>query len=180
MPIAYLSADELNCHLAARMAAACGAALLPITPRDPPPDGRFDAVLYDLDSMPPACREEMVASALADRATRPVAVHSYNLDMQAGALRDKGVVVTRRLGPGVHRALCGSLGPAPATLPPLRPQRGLADPDTVVEITVSALRVACGRLTSSNDCGSCEGAHHSICHPGTPPGTKPPGPLSLC
>jgi hypothetical protein len=180
MSIAYLSADEVNCHLAARMAAACGAALHPVSPRDPPPDGRFDAVLYDLDSMPPACREEILASALADRATCPVAVHSYNLDMQADALRDKGVVVTRRLGPRVLRALCGSLGPAPATLPPLRPQRGLADPDIVVEITVSALRVACRRLASSTDCGSWEGAQHSICHPGTPPGTEPPRPLSPC
>jgi hypothetical protein len=143
MPIAYLSTDEVNRHLAALMAAACGATLHPLSPKDPPPDGRFDAVLYDLDSMPPACREEIVASALADPPTRPVAVHSYNLDMQADALRDKGVVVTRRLGPGVLRALCRSLGPALATLPPLGPQGGLADPDIVVEITVSALGVAC-------------------------------------
>jgi hypothetical protein len=143
MLIAYLSTDEVNRHLAARMAAECGATLHPLSPKDPPPDGRFDAVLYDPDSMPPACREEIVASALADPATRPLAVHSYNLDMQADALRDKGVVVTRRLGPGVLRALCRSLGPAPATRPSLGPQGGLADPDIVVEITVSALGVAC-------------------------------------
>jgi hypothetical protein len=143
MSIAYLSTDEVNRHLAGRMAAACGAKLHPLSPKDPPPDGRFDAVLYDLDSMPLACREEIVASALAGPPTRPVAVHSSNLDTRADALRNKGVVVTRQLGPGVLRALCRSLGPAPATLLPLRPQGGLADPAFVVEITVSALGVTC-------------------------------------
>jgi hypothetical protein len=143
MSIAYLSTDEVNRHLAGRMAAACRATLHPLSPKDPPPDGRFDAVLYDLDSMPPACREEIVASTLAGPPTRPMEVHSYNLDMRADALRDKGVVVTRRLGPGVLRALRRSLSPAPAPLPPLGPQGWLADPDIVVEITVSALGVAC-------------------------------------
>jgi hypothetical protein len=143
LSIAYLSTDEVNRHLADRMAAACGVTLHALSPRDPPPDGRFDAVLYDPDSMPPACREEIIASILAGPPTRPVAVHSYNLDIRADALRDKGVVVTRRLVPGVLQALCRSLGPAPATLPPLGPQGGLADPDIVVEITVSALGVAC-------------------------------------
>jgi hypothetical protein len=180
MPIAYLSTDEVNCYHAARMAAACGTTLHPVSPTDTPPDGRFDAVIYDLDSIPPACREEIVASALADPATRPVAVHSYNLDMQADALRDKGVVVTRRLGPVVLRALCRSLGPAPATLPPPTPQGGLADPDIFLEITVSARRLTCRRLTSSTGCGSWDGAHHSICHPGTPPRMEPPRPLSPC
>jgi hypothetical protein len=130
MSIAYLSTDEVNRHLAARMAAACGATLHPLSPKDPPPDGRFDAVLYDLKSIAPARREEIMTGALADPATRPVAVHAYNLDTPADAPRDKGVVVTRQLGPVVLRALCRSLGPA--TLPPLGPQRGLADPDIVV------------------------------------------------
>jgi hypothetical protein len=144
MLIAYLSTDEVNRHLAGRMAAACGATLHPLSPKDPPPDGRFDAVLYDPDSMPPASREEIVASALAGPPTRPVAVHSYNLDMRADALRNRGIVVTRQLGPGVLRDLVSQLlGPAPATLPPLGPQGGLADPYIVVEITVSARGVAC-------------------------------------
>jgi hypothetical protein len=143
MSIAYLSSDEVNRHLAGRMAAACGETLHLLSPKDPPPDGRFDSVLYDLDSMPAACRETILAIALARPPTRPVAVHSYNLDMHADALRDNGVVVTRRLGPVVLRALCRSLGPAPATLPPPEPQVELADPKVVVEITVSALGVTC-------------------------------------
>jgi hypothetical protein len=143
MSIAYLSADEVNRHLAGGMAAACGATLYLLSPKDPPPDGRFDAVVYDLDSMPPACREEILASALARPPTRPVAVHSYNLDMWADALRDNGTVVTRRLVPGVLRALCRSPGSAPATLPPIGPRGGLADSEIVVQITVSALGVAC-------------------------------------
>jgi hypothetical protein len=130
MSIAYLSTDEVNPRLAGRMAAACGETLHFLSPRDPPPDGRFDAVRYDLKSMPPACREAILASALARPPTRPVAVHSYNLDTRADALRDKGVVLTRRLGPVVLRALCRSLGPAPAALPPLEPQGGLADPES--------------------------------------------------
>jgi hypothetical protein len=154
MSIAYLSTDEVNRHFAGQMAAACGVTLHPLSPKDPPPDGRFDAVLYDLDSIPPSCREEIVASRLASPPTRPMAVHSYNLDMRADALRDKGVVVTRRLVPGVLRSLCRSLGPAPATLPPLGAQGGLADLDIVVEITVSGLGVSCRRLTSSPGCGS--------------------------
>jgi hypothetical protein len=180
MSIAYLSTDEVNRHLAGRMAAACGETLHLLSPNDPMPEGPFDAVIYDLDSIPSACREEIVASALADRATRPVAVHSYNLDTQADALRGKGVVVTRRLGPVVLRALSRSLGQAPTTLPPLKPQGGLADPDIVLEITVSARRLTCRRLTSSMGCGSWGGAHHSICHPETPLGTEPPCPLSQC
>jgi hypothetical protein len=143
MLIAYLSTDEVNRHLACRIAAACSATLRPLSLKDPPPDGRFDAVLYDLDSMPPASREEIVASAIAGPQTRLVAIHSYNLDTRTDALRKRGVVVSRQLGSGVLRDLVGRvLGLAPATLPLLGPQGGLADPSIVLEITVSARGIA--------------------------------------
>ena len=59
MRIAYVSTDEVDQALAARIAAECGAVVCNLLPHDPPPDGLFDAVLYNLDDVP------------RDRAVRP-------------------------------------------------------------------------------------------------------------
>jgi hypothetical protein len=142
MLIAYLSEDEVNRDLAARMAAACGATLHFRSSNNPPPDGGFDAAVYDLESMPPRRRGEVVARLLAAPSTRPEAVHAYNLDAEADALQNKGVIVTRRLGPAVLRSLCRSLSSAPTPGPPVQIQCELADMDLLGEITVSALGVA--------------------------------------
>ena len=44
MRIAYLTTDEVNKHLALRLAAQWEVSVCPLEPRDPPPDGKFDAV----------------------------------------------------------------------------------------------------------------------------------------
>jgi len=50
MKIAYLSTDEVNQNLAENLAARCGASQDCLSPHDPPPNGQYDAVVYDLDS----------------------------------------------------------------------------------------------------------------------------------
>ena len=49
MRIAYVNTDEVNQDLAERTASEyCAAVCIPV-PEGPPPDGLFDAVLYNLD-----------------------------------------------------------------------------------------------------------------------------------
>jgi hypothetical protein len=68
-------------------------------PRDGAPDGRFAAVVYDLDSLPPGGREAVLAELTAGPLPRPVVVHSYGLeDAQAEALRGNGVALYRQPG----------------------------------------------------------------------------------
>ncbi len=52
MRIAYLNKDEVNQHLAERMAAEYGAVICKLLSGEPFPDGLFDAVLYNLDEVP--------------------------------------------------------------------------------------------------------------------------------
>jgi hypothetical protein len=100
--IAYLTVDEVNQELARGLTAACGIRLEVLWPRDGAPDGRFAAVVYDLDSLPPGGREAVLAALTAEPLPRPVVVHSYGLeDAQAEALRGNGVALYRQLGPEV-------------------------------------------------------------------------------
>jgi hypothetical protein len=97
MRIAYLTTDEVNKNLALRLAAQWDMSLHPLEPRDPPPDGDFDAVLYDWDHWPANQRPSALDGA-QERAARPVALHSYSLERdQARALRRSGVLVFDRL-----------------------------------------------------------------------------------
>ena len=106
MRIAYLTTDEVNRHLAEEMAAACGVTLCPLEPRDHPPGGEFDALLYDWDHWPAARRREALAELLGGSLPHAVAVHGYNLeDGRAEALRRHTVAVYRRLQPRVFRFL---------------------------------------------------------------------------
>jgi hypothetical protein len=143
MLIAYVSADEVNRDLATRMAATCGATLHLFSPKDTPPDSRFDAVLYDLESVPPGQREEIVTGLLYNASTRPVAAHAYELDANVAALRDNGVIFDRQLTPKLLRILCRSLRSAPIPVSSCEARREPAIMDLVGEITVSALGVAC-------------------------------------
>jgi hypothetical protein len=96
MRIAYLTTDEVNKGLALRLAAQWEVAVCPLELRDPPPNGEFDAVLYDWDHWPKDRPPETGASAGSVR--RPVAVHGYGLAKeQARTLRREGVVVFDRL-----------------------------------------------------------------------------------
>jgi hypothetical protein len=96
-----LTVDEVNQALAGKLAAAAGVQLEVVFPRDAAGDGPFDAVLYDLDSLPPIDRQALLAGLSARPAGQwagTAAVHSYQLSpRQARALRRQGVVVARRL-----------------------------------------------------------------------------------
>jgi hypothetical protein len=106
MRIAYLTTDEVNLHLAEEMAVACGLTLCPLAPKDAPPDGEFDALLYDWDHWPAAQLREVMAALLGGSLPHAVAVHGYNLgDGRAEALRQHTVAVYRRLQPQVFRFL---------------------------------------------------------------------------
>lgn len=111
MRIAYLTLDEVNCSLAQQLADDLGMTLDPRSFRDPPPDGRCDRVLYDLDSFPEAERHQVLTRLLATLSLCPVAVHSYNLDKeQIRGLRRNGVAVHPRLGKAVFLKLARQQG----------------------------------------------------------------------
>jgi hypothetical protein len=142
MLVGYLSVDEVNRDLVVQMAAACGATVRLLSPKAQDLDGDFGAVLYDLESVPPKQRAEIVAELLHAPLTRPVAVHSYKLDTEADLLRDKGIIVARRLEPNLFRALCRSLRSTSALRPSLEVRQELDVSDLVGEITASAIGVA--------------------------------------
>jgi hypothetical protein len=112
MRIAYLTLDEVNETLATLMAEECGATLFCLMPRDPKPDGEFDAVLYDLDSLPPCHKKELLSELLSSPPLHPVGVHSFQLqeDEQA-ALRRGGLLVCRHIDSAIF-ALCSPNGHA--------------------------------------------------------------------
>jgi hypothetical protein len=106
MKIAYLSTDDVNQNLAENLAAKYGASGDCLSPRDPPLNGQYDAVVYDLDSWPPLLGREVLEGLLSCPARYPVAVHSYNLEPeQVEKLSGNGVVVARRLEAQVFKAL---------------------------------------------------------------------------
>jgi hypothetical protein len=116
MRIAYLSLDEVNQSLARRMAEACHADLEVRLPVDPPVDGDYQAVLWDLDFWPSENQDAAFERLLADRHRKRVAVHSYRLpEEQAHALRRRGVGVFRMLEPEVLRWLVNGAAPGPAS-----------------------------------------------------------------
>jgi hypothetical protein len=144
MLIAYISSDEVNRHLATQMATARGKTIHSFFPECKLPESRFDAILYDLDSVPVWVRAGIVAVLLTAPLSRPVAVHTYKLDDEADALRAKGVIVNRRLGPRVIRALSPPSGSAPAPCPSVEDGSRFFEPNLVGVITVSTIGVACG------------------------------------
>jgi hypothetical protein len=104
--IAYLTTDELNEAEAAQLADECRVEIHPLLLRDPPPNGEFDAVLYDLDYLPVERRQVVLAELLAGPPHSRVGVHSFNLDEeQEEALRRNHVVVARRLDEALIRQL---------------------------------------------------------------------------
>jgi hypothetical protein len=106
MRIAYLTTDEVNLRLAQAIAGDYGLTVCPLDPRDPPPDGEFDAVLYDWDYWPAPRHCEVLTELRAGRLPDAMAVHGYNLGAdQAEALRRHTVGVYRRLQPRVFRSL---------------------------------------------------------------------------
>jgi hypothetical protein len=106
MRIAYLTVDEVNQDLALRLAADYGMTLSPHTFRDLPPDGQFDAVLYDWDHFPLSEQRKTLARLLDGPLFCPVGVHGYNVpEPQVEALRKKAVVVFHTRQPEVFLLL---------------------------------------------------------------------------
>src|SRR5438046_3085297 len=98
MLFAYLSLNEVNQDLAQRLVAAVGGTLDVLSFRDAAPNGQFDAVIYDLDSLPADRQSAVLANLQAGPVSGPVAVHSYTLrGRQVRALREQGVLVSKRL-----------------------------------------------------------------------------------
>ena len=98
MRYAYLTLDEVNQDWAERLAAQAGAELDVVSPRDLLAAGPFDALLIDLDSLPPGYRKAALDDLLAGKQAGQAAVHSYHLRIRdARVLRRRGVIVARRL-----------------------------------------------------------------------------------
>jgi hypothetical protein len=117
MLVAYLTTDEVNQDLAIRLASDCGITLWPLSTRDAPPNGAFNAVVYDWDYWPPEKRRELLAMWLAVPVLGCVAVHSYHLEEQEiEALARKGILVFHRLGPKVFHVLRRVIKAAGASL----------------------------------------------------------------
>jgi hypothetical protein len=100
MRIAYLTTDEVNKELALRLAAERQVTLCCLEPRDPPPDGEFDAVLCDWDHWPADQRPKGLDDVPARPVGHALALHGYGLEQdQARALRRRGVLLFKRLEP---------------------------------------------------------------------------------
>jgi hypothetical protein len=107
MRLAYATADEVNRALATQMAAECGAVVCHVRPGDAPPEGLFDAVLYNLDDVPSDQHAAFLDGFCHDPPVRPTAVHGYGLaDEQADTLRRHGVAAAQRLNLRLFRSLC--------------------------------------------------------------------------
>ncbi len=106
MRIAYITDDPVNLAVAAGLAKKCGAALAALRRDDDTSLVSFDAVLYDLDGIPPHERSELLGEIIRASSSCPRAVHGYALDDdQARSLRLSGVAVAQRLQLGLIRAL---------------------------------------------------------------------------
>jgi len=98
MRYAYLTLDEVNQDWAERLAAQDGGELDVVSPRDIAAPGPFDALLVDLDSLPPGYRKAVLDDLLTGKQEGQTAVHSYHLRIRdARVLRRRGVIVARRL-----------------------------------------------------------------------------------
>jgi hypothetical protein len=98
MLFAYMTTDEVNQNRALELAAECDIDLRVLWPKDPPPDGQFDALVYDLDFWPEWQRQQLLASLVSGEQSHLTGVHGYVLDdKHAELLPQKGVLVYRRL-----------------------------------------------------------------------------------
>jgi hypothetical protein len=105
MLFAYFSLDDVNQELAAKLSAAAGIEV-EVCSTDLPLHRAPDAVLYDLDYLPPNTLRMLLTQLAAARPPYVVAVHSYRLlPRQVRALRQFGVIIARRLGVGVINRL---------------------------------------------------------------------------
>ena len=106
MRIAYVNSDEVNRHLAAQIASRFGASVCELVPRNPVPDGLYDAVLYNMDDVPLHQRSALVEGLRHSETGYPTAVHGYGItDEQVMTLRQHGVDTARQLHSGLLQVL---------------------------------------------------------------------------
>jgi len=116
MHLVYLSTDELNQSLVRGWGDHLGIEVECPDHEDPVWDGRFDAVLLDLDHTTSAWIGTLATWLKASGAVCPVAVHSYGAigDAFRGAFRGRGVTVRSRLRSGLLQDLARvAIPPAP-------------------------------------------------------------------
>jgi hypothetical protein len=117
--IAYITADEVNRDLGARFADRLGADVTSFHPEAVGWLGLFDALLYDLDGVPPEGRPALLDRMLSDPPSCPTAVHGHCLpEDKALALRLHGVAVAQRLHVELIRRLCRAALRELSTVPP--------------------------------------------------------------
>ena len=117
MRIAYMASDEVNRALAVRLAAKCGAVVWNLRPNDCPPDGEFDAVLWNLDDLPTDLQAALLEGLRHGAPDSTVAVHGYDVtDEKLNALHRSGVAAAQRLDIDLLRHLCKAVRRARARL----------------------------------------------------------------
>jgi hypothetical protein len=157
MRIAYLTTDEVNKDLALRLGARWEMTVCPLEPRDPPPDGEFDAVLYDWDHWPADQQPKAVTHARAGALRQPVALHGYCLEQeQARALRRSGVLVFDRLGSRTFLDLQRAVNQA----------RAIREQQETVDLYQKGDGVAVAQAEAEAPPAEAPGNHPSCCQPG--------------
>ena len=119
MLIAHVTTDEVNHALAIRVSTPLGAVVRQLATQDGLAGERFDAVLLDLDSVPPCRRQALLDEVRSEATALPVAVYGYCLsEDQARVLRFHGVAVAQRLHSALVRTLAKAVRQDLAGVPP--------------------------------------------------------------
>jgi hypothetical protein len=117
--IAHVTTDEVNQALAVQVAKPLGAIVTPLGPDEISRLGQFDAVVYDLDRVPPDRRGPLLDQIRSETSAVPMAVYGYCLsEEQAGELRYHGVAVGQRLHARLIRTLANAVRQNLTTVPP--------------------------------------------------------------
>jgi len=119
MRIAHVTTDEVNQDLAFRVARSLGAVMIPLVQDAMPTYVRLDAILCDLDRVPPDRRQALLEEIRSETTDLPVAVYGYCLsEEQAAKLRFRGVAVAQRLHAALIRTLVKAVRQNLAAVPP--------------------------------------------------------------
>lgn len=106
--IAYLTHDEVNAHVAARLARRLRAELTVLPAKDADQLAAH-VLLVDLDNLPREWRANLLAHAAHGPLPDGLAVHSYHLsDAEWRTLTAAGVRVTRRLNSALLACVANS------------------------------------------------------------------------
>ena len=119
MQIAYVNTDQVNQAEAMKMAKKYGAVVYGLRPKDPSPEGRYDAILYNLDDVLRHERSRIIEGILERPSSCPKAVHGYDVsEDEINLFRLHGVAVAQRLQPELVRILCRTAFQNLASVPP--------------------------------------------------------------